>query len=98
MTGWPLSEQIDPKGELIDRETLEQRIKALGGRVVPDFTAAGKKTLKKVEGVHVPSCLLVAPQPTRTAKYLMAVAAKVPCVHFDWVLECYNSVCSTPHR
>ncbi len=36
----------------------------------------------------MPCAVLVADQPRRTSKYLQAVAAHIPCVHYDWVLDC----------
>lgn len=36
---------------------------------------------------------LVADTHYRTHKYLFALAASIPCIHFSWLKECDEKVC-----
>merc|ERR1711957_344118 len=39
----------------------------------------------------------IAPEKSRTPKYLLAAAAGIPCVKFDWISQCVdNAMAGTP--
>jgi len=59
-----------------DRAAVEETIKANGGTVVPE------KSLVIREGVKT---FCVADEPARTKKYLVALAAAIPCVSYTFI-------------
>lgn len=43
-------------------------------------------------GNSVPSLILIGARAERTNKYILALAAGVPCVHYNWLYQCRHDV------
>lgn len=73
-----------------DKEGLQRRIIAHGGTVVdeldPQLQAAALAT--KAD----PRVFVVSDVARKTKKYLVALAAGIPCVSYRWTLECLHQV------
>jgi hypothetical protein len=66
-------------------EALKEIIISHGGVIVNDIL---NRPPLKVSRSKLPRAVLVSDEPQRTYKYIVALATRVPCVHYKWVLEC----------
>jgi len=73
-----------------DKEGLQRRIVAHGGTVVdeldPQLQAAALAAKAN------PRVFVVSDVARKTKKYLVALAAGIPCVSYRWILECLHQV------
>lgn len=72
-------------------ETIKTFVKSMGG------TICNSTVRKRSPASNKPSCILVAPSHQRTIKYLTALAARVPCVHYNWILHMNKLVSTKKH-
>jgi len=68
-------------------EEIQKAITKMGGTIVNTIV---KKTQKRQTEENRPSCVLIAPNALRTIKYMLGLAARVPCLHYNWVVFCYK--------
>jgi hypothetical protein len=47
---------------------------------------------------QLPSTLLLANKPHRTLKYLLALAAGIPTIHYNWLIHSHEQRCLLPYR
>jgi hypothetical protein len=55
-----------------------------GGKIAIFEQVGVKKTVR----AGVPSLILIGARAERTNKYILALAAGVPCVHYNWLYQC----------
>jgi len=66
--------------------TIKKFITTHGGKVVD-----GPRPRKKVRAnssQSLPSMILISSKETRTLKYVHALACRIPCIHYNWILHC----------
>ncbi|XP_026464958.1 TP53-binding protein 1-like [Ctenocephalides felis] len=65
------------------KERLRHQLEAGGG--------LGLVTLKKIPQNKYRTCILIAPRPCHTAKYIQCLAANIKAVLHTWVVDCCKS-------
>eukprot|EP01124_Arcella_intermedia_P002757 TRINITY_DN114_c0_g1_i5.p1 TRINITY_DN114_c0_g1~~TRINITY_DN114_c0_g1_i5.p1 ORF type:complete len:615 (+),score=234.04 TRINITY_DN114_c0_g1_i5:163-1845(+) len=65
-------------------------IKLMGGLIKPAIMNTPKAAKTKKQR---PPWVLIAPTCLRTVKYMSALASRVPCIHYKWIIECYQQHC-----
>ena len=71
-------------------DIIKSYIKKMGGMIVngPPFPRYGGKQL---EEIFVPPVIMIAPNCLRTIKYLDALGLMIPCLHYNWIIHCYEN-------
>eukprot|EP00727_Mastigamoeba_balamuthi_P013849 m51a1_g9087 hypothetical protein (207) ;mRNA; r:42051-42878 len=78
---------------------LEQSIVDSGGTLLASFEDPPRPvTLTPTRWAALPSHVLVSEKEHRTLKYLVAVAAGIPCVHYRWVRHCVKQCVLLPYQ
>ena len=78
-------------------ERVEALVRACGGTLLDDSSevmrrAALARAFGEAAAGVPPSVVLLAPAPLRTFKYCVALAAHVPCLHYNWLLHSAASI------
>jgi hypothetical protein len=51
-----------------------------------------RSQLRRTKKKGVPPLVLIGAKPERTFKYIMALAARIPCLHYNWILHSIEQV------
>jgi hypothetical protein len=74
-------------------EELETLIRTHGGKLgEPDWTGKTSCIQRGLVKKVLPKTFLISDMPRRTPKYLLALAAGVPCVHYHWLFHSIEEV------
>jgi hypothetical protein len=91
ITGLKVDKEEDNSGEL--ESTVCKFIRAAGGRILGDIRwKSSVSVIKRGFAGDLPATVLIADKPRRTMKYLLALAAGVPCVKYNWIQDCEKEV------
>jgi len=74
-------------------DAVKDMIRSNGGLIanaIPKEQVGESRELEHTD--VVPSWLLISDSYQRTYKYIMALVDAIPCLDFNWVVECCNKV------